>query len=350
MTHESASALPTEGTEHLFVGNFLGYDVSVLDVAAATVVDTFSMGSKLVGDAERGLRPDSFERSPDGSVLYITRFPEPFRGSERATGTIDESGDLCAVDSRTYELLWSVELSGQPNHASISPDGSLVYVPIRDRNFVEVVDVGRQEIVGRAACGWGPHGMHVSADGTRLYVGTLYQDTLDVIDTSTLERVQSVYFGEAVRPFSITRDDRRAFVQLSKLHGFKVVDLSDGRITQTVDLPQLPDRGNEPARPYTQLEGTINHGMALTADESQLWLAASAEDFVAVYDATSLEVMTLIPVGAEPAYIHLNSNGTLCFVPNRKENTVSIISTSEMKEIERVPVGDFPNRMISVVL
>ncbi len=43
-----------------------------------------------------------------------------------------------------------------------------------------------------------------------------------------------------VRPIALRHDESFAYVALSKLHGFAVVDLKDKKVVRRVELPQLP--------------------------------------------------------------------------------------------------------------
>lgn len=325
--------------ERLYVGNFRGNTVDVIDVESREIIKTIDMGTSSVEGTELGMQPDSFAQSPDGSVVYTNRFPD-----KGEIGLIKMPGDIRAIDTSTHDALWTMPLEGQPHHIATTHDGKRLVVPIRDRNYVVVADLDSQEILGRAPCGWGPHGTEVSPDDTRLYVGTLWQDTLDVIDLDTYKNVKSISFGEGVRPFVITSDHKWAYVQLSKLHGFVVVDLEREVVTQTVHLPSLPAGVAMPTKfPYT-----VNHGMTMNSDESVLYVAASAGDFLAAYELPTLRLIGTTNVGKEPAYVELSSDESLLFSSNRLENTVSFVETSTMKEVERISVGEYPNRMRSI--
>lgn len=326
--------------EHLYVGNFRGADVSVFDMRTKDLVTTIPMEGEVNG---LKIQPDSFGGSPTEPLVYATRFPDA-----GDPGRIKEQGEVIAIDARDHSIVWSMQVSGQPNHLCVAPDGKRVFVPIRDRNYVEVIDVESQEVVGQAPCGWGPHGTRVSEDGKRLYVGTMWGDSLSVIDTESLEIVQRVKFPEAVRPFCITPDGSKAYVQLSKLHGFAVVDLEAGEIRQTVHMPirksGFADRVDRTA------VGTLNHGMEMSHDGKLLYAAGSATDNVVVYALPSLDIVGVIEVGQEPAWLTLSADGQTLCAANRVEDTVSFIDTVSMTEVARKSTGVYPNRMGSIVI
>lgn len=288
------------------------------------------------------MQVDSLWPSPDGSVMYLSRYPAPL-GKDK--GDYRLAGDVVAFSTSTHELLWRLPVSGQPNHISGSSDGRRLYVPIRDRYYVEVIDLERQVSIARVACGWGPHGTEISPDGSRLYVGTIWGHTLSVIDTGSLECVQRVHMGEAVRPFVVTADQRTAYVQLSRLHGFSLVDLERGVPTATVHLPRLPAGVEVPHKAGYN----VNHGMRMLSDESTLFAAASVANYIAVYSLPDLRLTACIPTGTEPAFIKLSLDEQYICVPNRLDGTVSLFSVADHSEAARVTVGDYPNRMASVL-
>lgn len=334
--------MSTSARELLYVANMHGGDMMVIDLTEAKVIETVEMERVAIDGQEMAMQVDSLWPSPDGSLMYASRYPAPL-GRER--GDIRLPGDLVAFDTDTNAVSWKLPLSSQPNHISASPDGRFVYVPIRDRNYIEVVDTGRREAVAQVPCGWGPHGTEISADGSRLYVGTIWGHTLSIIDTASLECVRRIPMQEAVRPFVITDDERTAYVQLSRLHGLEVVDLERGEVSATVHLPRLPAGIQMPLK----VSYTVNHGMRMLSDESTLYAAASIADYIAVYSLPDLRLRSTIPTGREPAFIKLSRDERILCVPNRLENTVSLFSVDDEREVERVPAGDYPNRMATVV-
>jgi YVTN family beta-propeller protein len=324
----------------LYVGDFLGATVTVVDVDAAAVDRTIEMGSVEIEGIPIGMQPDSFALSPDGRTLYLSRFPLGGRLKE-IPGADPADGDLIALDVATDEVLWTMPVVDRPNHISISPDGSRLYVPIRSKAHVEVVDVATQTVVGKVNCGWGPHGTKLSPDGRLLYVGNIINHTLAVLDVERLELVQAVPVGAAARPFVVTADGTTAYLQLSGLHGFVVVDLEAGRLAQTVHLPELPlGTPSETTFPYT-----LGHGMAMTKAEDELWVASTAGGYLAVYAVPSLKLLQIVEVGSEPGYVLLDPTEDVVFGSNRNEDTVSIIDRATRTEQTRVPVGKYPGRL-----
>ena len=315
-TQQPVTAAATDQQEIFLVANTYGSDISVYD-----------RGLEHISTIDVGGHPDELTIPSTSDVIYVPR---------------RNMDDLVALDIATGEQRWQVPLSGSPHHTTISNDDRFVYTPIFNQPFLEVVDVESRSVVARIAVGYGGHGSLLNRDGTRLYVGTMIHDQLVAIDTTTNEVVQTYLFPEAVRPFELSADEKQMYVQLSKLHGFLVIDLATGVVLRRVDLP-LPASGS-PIVPR-EFPHTVNHGLALTPDGGFIMAAASLDRFVAVYNSSSFELVTTIPVGDEPNWIIFDGTGERAFVSNRASDEISVISTSSWTELKRLKVGNYPQRM-----
>ena len=89
-----------------------------------------------------------------------------------------------------------------------------------------------------------------------------------------------------------------------------------------------------------------HHGISFFPDEKTLCIAGTASDYVALVARDGDRLEAMIPVGAEPSWVVTSPDGDHCFVSSREANTVSVISRSAKKEVQRVTVGNYPQRMI----
>ena len=92
----------------------------------------------------------------------------------------------------------------------------------------------------------------------------------------------------------------------------------------------------------------VNHGIGLNPDESELWCNSTALEFIAVYTHPGLEHVANIPVGKEPNAVAFSSDGKYAYISNRKSNNLSVIDTKTHKEIKRLSLGKYPQRMVIV--
>lgn len=328
-------AAPTvKQAELLYVHNSRGGDVSVISIPGHEVINTIKLGAYI----------DYVTASPAGDIVYANRI-DAMPGVPAGL-SVGETGELIAISTATDEILWRLKLEHMPHHMTVSRDGKYVFVPYYDSWWVAVVDVEKRAVIKKIFVGNGSHVTKLSPDGRRLYVGSMMNDLVSVIDTAELKVIRQIAFDEAVRPFAITNDEKRMYVQLSRFHGFVVMDLDTGKKIRTVNLPSLPAQTKLPEF----YPNTFNHGIILTKDEKLLFANGSVADYVAVYSHPELNLIKTIPVGRDPNYSALSKSGSYLYVTNRGSNDLSIISVEQLKEINRVKLGNYPQRMVVVAV
>jgi YVTN family beta-propeller protein len=161
------------------------------------------------------------------------------------------------------------------------------------------------------------------------------------VATNTVKRV--IHTPEGVRPFQLSPDETLIYAQLSKLHGFVVIDIARDSIIKTVQLPTL---GGATPKPSLGLSHwVVNHGLGLTNDGRYLVANASLSGFTAIYSVPDLKLVGTVPVGKEPNWVAFSRDGKYAYVSNRRDNTLSVISVADRKEVTRLKVGEFPQRM-----
>jgi len=317
--------------EYLFIHNTNSGEISKVAIPEHEVVDSFPVGFYM----------DYLAKSPDNDTLYANRIYGDLPGARaRNIGT---DGEIIALDPRNGDIKWRLDLDGMPHHISVSKDGKRMFVPYYDTWWVVVVDLEKRQIEKKIWVGHGSHGTKLSADGERLYVGSMMNDTLTVIDTHTLEVINVFGFRDAVRPFAFPKDESVIYVQQSWLHGFIVLDPK----TRAKETVHLPDLGKEVPMPRFYPHN-VNHGIALTPDESELWVNGSALNFVAVYTHPELEHIANIPVGDDPNAIVFSPDGKYAYVSNRGSDNLSVLDTETYKEIKRLKLGEYPQRMVII--
>ena len=313
--------LHAQAKEYLYVGNTLGGDVSVIEIPSHRVVGTIP--ATVVGNS-----PDDVISSRDGRTLYISRL---------------DTKDVIALSTSTEKELWRVEVGGTPNHLALSRDERFLYVPIYDKGQLAVVDTKSHAVVKRLDVGAGAHGTMLGPSGKYVYVGMMEGNQVAVIDVATNSVKKIIKMPEGVRPFALSPNEKLLYAQLSKLHGFVVVDLARDSVMRTVELPTL---GNPaPVATLQKSHWVVNHGIGISPNGRYLVTNGSLSGFTAIYSMPDLALLGTVPVGAEPNWVVFSRDGKYAYVSNRRDNTVSVISVAERREVTRITVGEFPQRM-----
>lgn len=316
--------------EYLFIHNTYSGEVSKISIPEHEVVQTIEIGYYM----------DYLAASPDGRVVYVNRIEGDLPGSRARN--VGVSGEIFAFDSDSGETLWKMSVDGMPHHIAVSKDGKRMFVPYYNDWWVAVFDLEARELVKKIWVGNGTHGTKLSADGQRLYVGSMMNDTLTVIDTESLEVANVFGFRDGVRPFAFPKDESVIYVQQSWLHGFVILD-PETREKTTFHLPD-----HETISPPDFYPHNVNHGIALTPDEKLLFVNGSALNYVAVYTHPNLDFVKTIPVGTDPNSIAFSGDGRFAYVSNRRSDDVSVIDVEKLEEVNRIPLGKYPQRMVVV--
>jgi DNA-binding beta-propeller fold protein YncE len=284
--------------------------------------------------------------SPDGRTVYASR------------GYL---GDVVAIDIATDALRWRLPLPGlRADHLALAPDGRRLFVAATTANAIEVVDTSEGRVVGSFAAGTYPHVVRIAPNDRTITVGSLGdmsaraghegERRLTIFDIDTYAPVRSVSFDAGVRPFAFSPDGAKVYVQLSFLHGFRVVDMATGATEREVTLP-VGDGAIGLAREDYPNQAA-HHGIALSADATTICEAATISNYVTLLDRRTLEVIATIPGMGAPAEAETSLDGRYCFVTNRDPhiNALSVISYTDRREVARIPVGLRPQEMTEALV
>jgi DNA-binding beta-propeller fold protein YncE len=341
------------------VGNLRDGTVTVVDQRALKVLGTINVtpdGKTPQDPAQAAVYPalvqskgvnyvQGLALSPDGRTLYVSR------------GYL---GDVAAFDVGSRRLLWRLEISGlRADHVALSPDGRRLFVSALTANEVQVIDTGTPAFVGSFQAGDWAHVLEFTPDQRFIVNGSLgnqllpsgapTNDWMTFADPHTLQVERVLKFNAGVRPFVFSPDGSLAYVQLSFLNGFDVVNSVTGQILHTVELPVMgPAVGEPPSRYPNQ---AAHHGIALSGDARAICDAGTVSNYVALVDRGSLRTGAIIPEGDQPADAESSTDGKLCLVTNRGNgpggNTLSAISYKLRREVKRLPMGQGPQELIA---
>jgi DNA-binding beta-propeller fold protein YncE len=128
---------------------------------------------------------------------------------------------------------------------------------------------------------------------------------LNVADPATHAVVEQIGpFGNMIRPFTINGAQTRVYVNVNDLLGFEVGDLTSGKMLQRVEV-QGYQKG--PVKRH----GCPSHGIALSPDEKELWLADGHNSAVHVFDLTPAapKQIATIKVRDQPGWITWSLDG-----------------------------------------
>ena len=212
---------------------------------------------------------------------------------------------LAAIDLVTEKMLWNREYEMGCDRMAISPDGRLLYVPSFEGPIWRVVSGATGESVTTVVVNSGAHNTVYGPDGSRVYLAGLRSPLLRIADPRTHTIVGEVGpFGNVIRPFTISGDQSRAYVNVNDLLGFEVGDIRSGKVLARVEVTGY-------SKGPVKRHGCPSHGVALSPDGKEVWLADAANNRVHVFDATVMppRQVASIAVRDQPGWVSFSLDG-----------------------------------------
>lgn len=211
---------------------------------------------------------------------------------------------LQRIDLTTDKIVWEKKFEGGCDRMSISPDGKTMYLPSFENTFWNVVDCATGDIIKKIPVSKKAHNTIFAPSGKFVYLDDLASPWLYVADPKTHTLVNKIGpFANNIRPFTINGKEDLVFVTVDSLLGFEVGDLKTGARLAHVEV-QGWDVG--PVRRH----GDPSHGIGLTPDEKELWLADGHNMRVHVFNAQApYQQLTTIPLQDMPGWILFSMDG-----------------------------------------
>jgi DNA-binding beta-propeller fold protein YncE len=243
---------------------------------------------------------------------------------------------LQRIDLATDKLIWEKPFEGGCDRMSISPDGKTMWLPSFEKGFWNVVDCATGELIKKIDVYKRAHNTIYGPSGQHVYLDDIASPWLHIADAKKQELVNKVGpFANFVRPFTINGKERLAYVTVDSLLGFEVGDLISGKKLAHIEVKGW---NMGPVRRH----GNPSHGIGLTPDEKEIWLADGHNMRLHVFSATApYQQLTTIPLQDMPGWITFTIDGKYIY-PSSGE----VIETKTRKIITTLQ-DEFHNNVAS---
>jgi len=214
-----------------------------------------------------------------------------------------------ALDALTGKKLWDKAYEGGCDRLAISPDGKVLYVPQLEGNVWHIVDAATGEVLNEIESKSGSHNTICSPDGTRVYLAGLRSPLLLVADAKDHAVVSTVGpFSNFIRPFTVNGSNTLCFVNVDGLLGFEVGDVRTGQKLYRVEVQGY-------RQGPVKRHACPSHGIALTPDEKELWVADGANNSIHIFDATVMPPRQTDSVKLRdmPGWISFSTDGRFAY-------------------------------------
>jgi DNA-binding beta-propeller fold protein YncE len=217
---------------------------------------------------------------------------------------------LAAFDLLTEKIIWEKTYEGDCcDRIGLSPDGATIYAPAFGAPKWYVVDAASGALAGTiGVMGW-PRQAIFSPDGAHVYLSAWESPVLSVVDAKSRKVVREVGpFTSFLCPFTINSKASQVFANVDGLVGFEVGDLHTGLI---LDRVVIEGYQMEVGEKYE----CPSHGIALTPDERELWVADGVDNRVHVFDAATYPpvILTTVEVRAQPRWVTFGIDGRYAY-------------------------------------
>jgi hypothetical protein len=212
---------------------------------------------------------------------------------------------VAAFDLTTDRLVWNRQYPGGADRLALSPDGRLLYVPSFEGPHWHAIDAATGDIVAKVVTESGAHNTIYGPDGRRVYLAGLKSATLNIADPATHTISGRVGpFSNSIRPFTINAAQTRVYVNVNDLLGFEVGDITTGRMLYRVEVIGYQ-------KGPVKRHGCPSHGIGLTPDEREIWLADGANSRLHIFDntVTPPKQVASVPLRDQPGWITFSRDG-----------------------------------------
>ena len=263
-----------------------GNSLTVINVAAAKVVDTIDLGDYR--------RPHGLAWLPD---------------NRRALVTVEDNRAVVLVDIEHGEIIRAVKTGESVSHmVAIDPAGKHAYIANIGSGSISVIDIENGTLMTTVNVGKGTEGIALSADGKQLWATNRESDTVVVIDPATMNILSTLDSpGFPIRVI-LSPDGQEAMVSRAQAGRVEFYDTQTMKNSGDVSMPREYSLKNG-----RWLGGGLGYypmpiGILYHPDGKIAYVANSFGGYIAVVNVATRQVTTTLQAGSEPdgmAHSHL---------------------------------------------
>jgi hypothetical protein len=251
---------------------------------------------------------------------------ESIAGMAASTATnmvyVSTRGHLYAIDLLSERVVWSnaYEPGTCCERGQVTPDGLTLEVGSDLKNFHRVIDARTGKVKGIIPTPQSMfnHNMNMSPDGKTTF-DAANGNTMTIADMETMKPTGTITFSDHVRVFVINHDASRVYANLNNLLGFEIADVKTRKVIKRIEAPaeMWKAKWADPNQHFYG-HGAPMHGIAMTPDESEIWIPDAVNNQVLVYDNTGewpkLDMSKSIKTEAPNGWITMGLDGKLAYM------------------------------------
>jgi YVTN family beta-propeller protein len=254
-----------------------------------------------------------------------------------------------------------VPVGPEPVSVAVNTANGTAYVANAGNGTVSVIDAHTDAVVATVPIGGRPYSIAADATTGKVYATHTFDDKLTVLDGATNTVTNLKTGGEDL----IAINAKTGAIYLLGYGGeIKVLDTATQKITHrdvgrhawaltlddatgTVYVTRIEDADlaavtNDSSAPTILPAGAIPCAIAVNSKANKLYVANNGDNSVAVIDVATRRKTATIPAGDHPKAVAFDPVRNLIYVANTLSNTVTIIDAASNAVLATLPAGKSP--------
>jgi YVTN family beta-propeller protein len=252
-----------------------------------------------------------------------------------------DSNDIAFMDRKTNKLIGKTFLGNNvnPHMVMMSPDGRYVVTGGTRANKAFVIDTRTLQLVKTIQVDLAPEHLAFSPDGRWYYQGNPDGDSISVIDMQSLSKIKTIPgFAEPLN-VTFTPDGSKAYIGNYGAHWVGVIDVRRHELLKKIQVGDVPGVAKlDPQKYLGEIHGVSN--ATITNDGRYLYAADGTLGIVSIIDTRDDKVIKTIRVGADPWRAYMSHDGKYAITLNNGDQTISIIDIAGQKVAATLEAGE----------
>jgi YVTN family beta-propeller protein len=240
----------------------------------------------------------------------------------------DGATTVSVIDTATDRVVRSIEVGPTPHGLAMSPQGQQVLVCGWGANQVLLIDTASDQIVGRVPVPQ-PHNSVISPDGQTAYVGSQQQGATAVVLVDLRRQTSNgtIPLDKAPRALALSPDQTQLYVTVAGADALQVLDLTSKRIVGQVPVGASP---HQPLFPPSADSGLV---------------VSQGPGTLEIFDPAQQAVNGTVAVGKAPHWLAASSDGRTAYVTNEGSDDLSIVDLVSRTVTATIPIGHAPRKI-----
>lgn len=258
-----------------------------------------------------------------------------------------DANELTIVDMTRDEVIGKqkVILNSQAHMTVFSPDGKKLAIAATANNMVSILNLKTHEIKD-VKVGAGPEHMDISKDNRWLYVGNIEGGSVSAIDLDLNQEVARLEGFLEPHGATVLAATNKIYIPNRGAQLVSVVEPNNPFTTKDIPVGTLAglasfERDQAGAAMHRERSIPVNGAanVTLTLDEKYAYIAAGDANSVTVIDTATDQAVKTIQVGINPWRAYASPDGRFMVVPNNGDKTISIIDVKSHTLVSSLPGG-----------